>query len=71
MNLFHTFAAHCIFKELIFLSNFCKEKKLLLGLNRDDCEFLIHIYKFVCNFLTEKDSKFFSLQNLFRKIISF
>jgi hypothetical protein len=30
-----------IFKELIFLNNFCKEKKLLPGLNRDDCEFLI------------------------------
>jgi hypothetical protein len=28
-------------KELIFLNNFCKEKKLLSCLNRDDCEFLI------------------------------
>jgi hypothetical protein len=24
-----------------FLNNFCKEKNLLSGLNRDDCEFLV------------------------------
>jgi hypothetical protein len=64
------------FKELIFLNNFCKEKNLLSCLNRDDCEFLISntyvlfFYKFAYNFLTEKDRKFFSLQNLFRKISS-
>jgi hypothetical protein len=51
-----------------------KEKNLISCLNRDDCEFLIictFFYKLVYNFLTEKDSKFFYLQNLFIKMISF
>jgi hypothetical protein len=27
--------------DFFFLNNFCKEKKILSYLNRDDCEFLI------------------------------
>jgi hypothetical protein len=43
---------------------------MLSCLNHDDWEFLVILffYKFAYNFLTEKDSNFFSLQNLFRKI---
>jgi hypothetical protein len=57
----------------LYFGVFKKKRNLLSCLNRDDCEFLIILffYKFAYNFLTEKDSNFFSLQNLFRKISSF
>jgi hypothetical protein len=52
------------------MNKFCKEKNLVSCLNRNDCEFLIihtFFYKFAYNFLTEKDSNFFSLQKCVEK----
>jgi hypothetical protein len=40
----NTYKYFGIFKELIFLNKFCKEKNLLSCLNRDDCEFLIILF---------------------------
>jgi hypothetical protein len=67
-----TFLYFGIFKELIFRNKFCKEKNLLFFRYKIISKFVKKsIIKNSQSSRFKQDSKFFSLQNLFRKISSF